>query len=66
MQRLRCLFFVEARHQFQLTAIHVPGVENDLADDLSRDRLVSFRAKSGELIVCGHIMNLAPPIMLSI
>ena len=47
MQRLRCPFFVEARHQFQLTAVHVPGVENDLADDLSRDNLVSFRVKSG-------------------
>ena len=45
MQMLRCLFFIEAKRQFKLTAVHVPGVHNDLADDLSRNRLSTFLAK---------------------
>ena len=31
--------------QFSLTASHIPGVYNDLADDLSRNRLPSFLCK---------------------
>ena len=45
MRMLRCLFFVEAHFQFSLTASHIPGVHNDLADDLSRNRLPSFLCK---------------------
>ncbi len=41
---LWCLFFIEAALQFQLSAIHSPGGDNLLADDLSRDRLSLFRA----------------------
>lgn len=46
MQMLRCLFFVEAHFQFKLTATHIPGLENDRADDLSRNNAVQFLSKS--------------------
>ena len=39
MHILRCLFFIEAYHQFQLTARHFPGIQNTMADDLSRNQL---------------------------
>lgn len=42
MQLLRCLSFVEARRQFTLSAVHLPGIHNTLADDLSRNRLFAF------------------------
>ena len=45
MRMLRCLFFVEAHFQFSLTASHIPGVHNNLADDLYRNRLPSFLCK---------------------
>ena len=45
MQLLRCLFFLEAHFQFQLSAYHLPGILNDCADDLSRNHLSSFQAK---------------------
>ena len=45
MHLLRCLFFIEAQHGFTLSLVHISGVNNDLADDLSRDRLVSFLSK---------------------
>ncbi len=44
MHLLRCLFFVEAVYQFQLSASHIPGRDNTEADDVSRDRLSSFRS----------------------
>ena len=42
MHLLRCVFFLEAHYQFELVAVHIAGVRNDLADDLSRNRLPSF------------------------
>ncbi len=45
MHLLRCLFFLEAHYQLQISSVHIPGVLNDLADDLSRDRLPSFLRK---------------------
>ena len=39
MHILRCLFFIRAHFQFSLHAVHVPGVENSLADAISRDNL---------------------------
>ena len=45
MQLLRSLFFLEAYFQFQLSATHIPGVQNVCADDLSRNRLPAFREK---------------------
>ena len=46
MQMLRCLFFLEALHQFHITAMHLPGVENVLADRLSRNCLTAFKGHS--------------------
>ena len=46
---LRCLFFFEVRYQFQLVALHIPGVDNTLADDLSHDRLSCFLSKAPEM-----------------
>jgi len=48
MHLVRCLFFLEAWFQFELTAAYIPGVENSLADDLSRDRLSRFLRKVSE------------------
>ena len=48
MQLLRCLFFLEAHFQFQLSATHLPGALNERADDLSRNRLSSFHDKMPE------------------
>lgn len=39
---LRCLFYLEAKYDFRLTAVHVRGVDNGAADALSRNRLKSF------------------------
>ncbi len=44
MQLLRCLLFLEAHWQFLLTAVHLPGINNELADDLSRNRVAMFMA----------------------
>ena len=46
MHLLRCLFFYEAHHHFSVGGVYVPGKENDLADDLSRDRHLSFLSKA--------------------
>ena len=45
---LRCLAFLEARYQLEFSCVHIPGIRNDLADDLSRDRLSSFLHKVPE------------------
>ena len=44
MHLLRCLF-LEAHFQFEVVAAYLPGIHNSLADDLSRNRLLSFRSK---------------------
>lgn len=46
MHMLHCLFFIEAHFQFKLAAAHVPGVHNELADDLSRNKLPAFLNKA--------------------
>ena len=45
MQMLRCLFFIEAFFDYKLSACHIAGQHNDLADDLSRDRQADFLKK---------------------
>ena len=45
MHLLRCMFFFEARFSCKLSAVHISGVLNDRADDLSRNRLSSFFSK---------------------
>ena len=42
MHLLCCLFFFEAYYQLHVIAVHVPGIANSLADDLSRNRASSF------------------------
>ncbi len=42
---LRCLCFLEATFHFQLSACHLPGADNTLADLLSRNHLPSFHSK---------------------
>lgn len=61
MQMLRCLFFIEAHYQFKMEVVHIPGVENDLADDLSRNNLVSFRKKFN---ACDPEPSVIPPSLL--
>ena len=39
---LRCLFFLEAKFNFRLTAEHVAGVNNGVADAVSRNKLEAF------------------------
>ena len=39
---LRCLFFLEAKFDVVLTAVHVPGVRNGVADSISRNNLHTF------------------------
>eukprot|EP00731_Ephydatia_muelleri_P014516 Em0008g236a len=39
---LRCLFYFEARFQFELRGIHIPGAQNQAADALSRNRIDVF------------------------
>ena len=65
MHLLRCLFFLEARYQLQLVASHVPGVENALADDLSRNRLPSFLLKAPAMEQSPTLVPSAlPPLLL--
>ena len=42
MHLMRCLAFLKAKFQFSLFATHISGVNNDLADALSRDNLQYF------------------------
>lgn len=39
---LRCSIFLEAKFDLTLSAVHVPGVENTLADAISRNNLDVF------------------------
>ena len=39
---LRCLFFLQAHFEFELSASHIPGKQNKAADVLSRNRLSVF------------------------
>ena len=45
MHMLQWLFSIEAHSQFKLTAVHLPGVYSELADDLSQNRLSAFLCK---------------------
>ena len=42
MHLLRCLFFFESHFQFATHIEHIPGKDNSLADDISRNNLASF------------------------
>ena len=45
MHLLRCLFFIEAKYDFEFSCVHIPGKYNELADDLSRNRVCAFLSK---------------------
>ena len=45
MHLMRTLFFVMARFDIAIVAVHLPGRENEAADALSRDRLPLFFAQ---------------------
>jgi hypothetical protein len=45
MHLVRCLAFLKARFQFSVTASHIEGSRNVLADALSRDNLDSFLSR---------------------
>ena len=42
MHLVRCLAFITARYNFVVSSSHIHGVDNTLADALSRDKLVLF------------------------
>ena len=42
MYLLRCLTFFEVSSSFRMISVHIAGVQNTLADDLSRDNLPAF------------------------
>ncbi len=43
MSLLRNLFYIAAKHEFTVNVKHIPGVNNTLADRLSRLQLDKFR-----------------------
>ena len=43
MQLIRCLVFIAAKFNFLVTAVHISGQCNTLADALSRNRLHHFK-----------------------
>ena len=48
MHLLRCLFFIEAHFGFSISAVHIPGRHNQLADALSRNNTFLFLSKVPE------------------
>lgn len=44
MSRLRALFFVASHFHFAISLMHVPGLQNPIADALSRNDMPRFRA----------------------
>ena len=43
MHLMRSLFFFLAQYNVVLVGVHIPGVDNGVADALSRDKLDAFR-----------------------
>ena len=39
MHLLRCLFFIRAQFQVELWAVHIPGIQNSMADAISQNNL---------------------------
>ena len=66
MHLLRCLFFFEATFQFELVANHIPGVDNQQADLLSRDKLDQFFSLSPQALPTpSPIPPQLPPMLFS-
>ena len=65
MHLLRCLFFIEAHYQCQLSTSYITTQDNTIADHLSRNRLTAFlstlpQADSEPTLIPPNI----PPILL--
>ena len=56
MHLLRCLFFIRARAQLYVWAIHAPGMDNGIADVISRDHLPHVFSQVSE--VRGHKVHI--------
>lgn len=63
MHLLRCLHFFEAYFECALIAEHIPGAHNDRADDLSRNRLLSFLQKTPQAL---PVPTAIPPSLLDL
>ena len=44
MALIRCLYYTCVTHNFLVSAVHVPGITNTIADALSRGLLQKFKA----------------------
>lgn len=65
MQMLRCLFFLEAIHNFKIHGQRIPGSLNGLADDLSRNNLDKFLSKMhGHALHASKLSPLLLPCLL--
>ncbi len=60
---LWCLFFLEASYQFQLSACHIPGIDNTLADHLSRNKLPLFLSMTPQ---ANQVSSAIPPQLPSL
>ena len=63
MHLMRSLFFILAHYNMQLSAQHIPGVENRAADALSRNDAASFLtqvplAKREPSIIPGELLQM--------
>ena len=45
MQLLKCLFLVTAFHELSWRSMHIPGVQNEAADAISRNNMVVFNTQ---------------------
>jgi len=66
MHLMRCLAYIQARWQVSVVAEHIPGIHNNLADALSRDKLSTFhslfpQANSQPTPIPEAIMDLTRP-----
>ena len=64
MHLLRCLFSLEVHFQCHFALVHIPGVYNDLADDLSHNRAASFLQKVPEANPCPQPVDPTPVDLL--
>ena len=60
---LRCLYFFEAYHGFLLKSIHIAGLKNDIADDLSRNNLSSYFSKVPD---ANPLPSVFPPALMAL
>ena len=54
MDLLRPITLFTLQHNFTLTAVHVPGLQNGIADSLSRFQMERFRELAPEASPTGY------------